>query len=245
MGNVFNNVSKDRKPISNNYTIKANDNEFQQVYFVGETSQEETDENNFTEYSGNDKNDKSDKKEIINTYGITINEIMANLTFEKDNNIVNNLLELLEQKIINITTDELTLFWETHGNIILSKIKTNPEYCINLGMHLLPQQSKNLHVEKLGILIFNTHNDDAIVLLHNNMNKIITLMNRINKLQANFLANESVNNTKILEHAYKCLSIHKWGMAYVLFKKANDHKSAINVLESRAPKYMKILFGIQ
>lgn len=241
MGNIFNNVSKDRKPISNNYTIKTNENEFQQVYFVGETSQEETDENNFTEYSGNDKNEK---KEIINTYGITINEIIANLTFEKDNDIMNNLLELLEQKIINITTEELILFWEMHGTIILSKIKTKPEYCINLGMHLLPHQSKNLHIEKLGILIFNTHNDDAVVLLHNNMNKIITLLNKTNKFQASFLANESTNNIKTLDHAYKCLSVHKWGMAYILFKKANDYKSATNVLELRAPKYIQILLEI-
>jgi len=242
MGNIFNNISKDRKPITNNYTIKTNENEFQQVYFVGETSQEETDENNFTEYSGNDKNEK---KEITNTYGIAITEIITNLTCEKDNDIVNNLLELLEQKIINITTDELVFFWEMHGNIILSKIKTKPEYCINLGMHLLPQQIKNLHIEKLGILIFNTHNDDAVVLLHNNMNKIITLLNKTNKFQASFLANESTNNIKTLDHAYKCLSVHKWGMAYILFKKANDYKSATNVLELRAPKYIQILLEIE
>lgn len=135
---------------------------------------------------------------------------------------------------------ELQSFWNEHGDILLPKIKSRPDSCIELRMHELPQTHKEKLSVKLGIMIFKYHQDEALILLSENINKIAILLKNTNMKQANFLLYET-NKEKILRQAYECQKQHKTGFAYVLFKKAGQLNALQGVLDRGVKDYVKLL----
>lgn len=67
-------------------------------------------------------------------------DIMSKLSNEIDNKKIIELFKLLQNKIDDFNIDECISFWATNHLTILKKLKCNPEYCINLKLHLLPNQ---------------------------------------------------------------------------------------------------------
>ena len=53
--------------------------------------------------------------------------------------------------------------------------------------------------------------------------------------------NENIKERVIINNAYSALSKHKYGLSYLLFKKAGKNKCAENIIEKRVPEYIKLL----
>lgn len=187
----------------------------------------------------------SSESEKILDKTLSLSELIYELEQESNSIMIIKIIELIAVKINIMTLPECIYFWNNNSNVILSKIKHKPELCINLNMHILPPPMKIKCMERLGILIFDIHPNDAHVLLSNNIFILAKLIKVKNVKQSEYLASDNISNNILLKNAYTCLSNHKWGLSYILFKKANHIIGYTNVLKQHAPTYIKILINLE
>lgn len=151
-----------------------------------------------------------------------------------------DVMQMLKIKVSQLTHDALENFWYEHSNILLAQIKNTPDSCAEYRMHELSELNKKKYMEKLAILIFSTSMEIALMLLNSNFNLASKLLQKDYKDQSNFISAD-MNNKRVLNCAYDCQKNHRYGMAHLLFLKAGYPKGADNIIEFRAPEYIKRL----
>lgn len=178
------------------------------------------------------------------SYGDTnINELCYYLSLETDIVKSNKLLLLCSTKIIHLDQDGLSNFWINHSDIIISKIYANAAFCVYLNMHLLPSLHRYKCMEKLGIKLFKNNIEEALLLI-NNLSIAVILLRNVDSRLAKFLEDKKdINSVK--NKAFKCMSLHRFGLARILFLKANYQLGANNIIRQNAPEYIKTLYGIK
>jgi len=172
---------------------------------------------------------------------LSIDDIVNNLIIEENDTEITNQILNISKKIENYNATELINFWNNFGIVILKKIKHSPELCINLKMHMLPLILKNKYMVLLGVLIFNINQNDALIMLYSDLNKAFILLKKYNEREAIFLINPVANKKLIMKNAYSCLSKHRYGYSYLLFKKSNHYVAANNIIKQKSPEYIQKL----
>jgi len=180
----------------------------------------------------------------INSYNqCTLDELFDELEEQNDNMIKGDLLKIIINRMSMFTTEEINQVWEQYHMLIFNKIKEYPWVCIELKLNALSQDEKLKYMEKMAVIIYELYPNDAVILLHNSIRKVAILTKKINKRIGDFLLDDNIQQHIMINNAYVALSKHKYGLAYLLFKKAGRCDYANRVIEQKAPNYIKILIN--
>lgn len=189
-----------------------------------------------------DETSDSPQLELDDDISIGTN-LITDLALKYDDEKMDKLLQLLRDDAINaidLSVEDSIVLFEKYENQLLQKLKETPVLCIAMKIHLFPTDIKSKLIEKFGIIIFDKHPNEASILLSQNLSKLSTLLKRQHMKMGNFLI-EKRDNIVVLKNAYHCLSIHKWGIAYVLFRKAGYNDAVEEILNNKVPVYIRLL----
>jgi hypothetical protein len=112
-----------------------------------------------------------------------------------------------------------------------------PEYSVNLRLHHIHPPTRQTYLKELGIVIFHTNIDDALMLLGDSPSLASKLFEPIDSNRSRIL----LETKSMSKTAYKCRSHHEYGLAYVLFKISGDKTAATDIIEMFASPFVKQL----
>lgn len=190
---------------------------------------------NISKYGSVDVKTGSENKTNDEQMDILINK----LSIEYSSDIMNNLLIKLETTELSI--EQATKLWEMCGDKLISKIKKQPELCIKFKLHEMNNEICSNYIKKMGIVLYERNQQEATALLVNNLECLATLLRKTNRRGADLLLDNNINKGMLLENADACKNHHKWGIAFVLYKKGGDDDSAVAIIQKYAPNYVKKL----
>ena len=93
----------------------------------------------------------------------------------------------------------------------------------------------------MAIIIYDTYPNEAVILLHNSIRKAVLLTRKSNQKIGDCLIDINIHQQIMINNAFNMLSKEKYGMSYLLFKKAQKYEYANNVLNNFAPEYIRLL----
>lgn len=167
-----------------------------------------------------------------------IDSLFIQLQNETDENLIEVLICHLANQLKNAGS-ELDYMWDKYSAIIFDKIKDSPWYCINLKMHLLPQDKKIKFVKELGLLIRKSYPNESIIMLHYSIGLTIQSRNqRKTKRKSDFLKVGTAKYRLMTNNAIACINNNEYALGYTLLKKLGYGEYAKEILMENAPKYV-------
>ncbi|ARF11452.1 hypothetical protein Klosneuvirus_1_309 [Klosneuvirus KNV1] len=184
----------------------------------------------------------NDDEIFTKTYDqFTIKELFDELE-EENNDIFNEIiLKNIAFKINILTIPEINHIWEQYHMLIFNKIRLYPWFCIELKLNLLPRNNKLKYMEKMAIIIYDIYPNESVILLHNSIRKAVLLTRTSNQKIGDFLMTTNIHQQIMINSAFDALTTNKYGLSYLLFRKAKKYEYADNVLKNFAPEYIKLL----
>lgn len=205
--------------------------------------------NNDTYYENTNVNIDEQNLFVPDTYFIIenlLNEMVCNCNTNKLNILVNILL--INDTKLNSDYNMLTNFWKNNTEQILNYCKQDPKLIMCFGLKDLDDEYKLHILSTFSIKIFNEYMDESILLCNHNLNLIVYNIMRKNIKLGKILENRNASEEykKIVnKNAYSALGKHKYGIAYLLFKKNNDKKGMLQIYERYVPDYIKELVNFE
>jgi len=186
----------------------------------------------------------NDHEIFTKTYDqFTIKELFDELD-EENNDIFNEIiLKNIAFKLNTLTIPEINHIWEQYHMLIFNKIRLYPWFCIDLKLNLLPKNNKLKYMEKMAIVIYDVYPNEAVILLHNSIRKAVLLTRKSNQQIGDFLMTTNIRQQIMVNNAFKALSKNKYGLAYLLFKKAERYDYVNDIFKKYVPDYIKLLIN--
>ena len=185
-------------------------------------------------------------EEDKNNLDKTIRNLLTELIQNCDVNTMDKLVYImLENNVkLNVDYDILDIFWQKNTEQILNYCKRDPKLITYFGLKDLDKELRLQILSTFSMKIFNNFIDESMLLCKHNLNLISYNITKKNIKLGRMIDNTNMtdkDNKIIYKNAFAALSKHKYGVAYVLFKKINDKKGMKQIHDKFVPDYIKEL----
>lgn len=171
----------------------------------------------------------------------TIDELINELEKNKDHDIINIIIGSIGRKMNIMTLVDINRIWKRYHSLIINKIKDYPWLCIDLKLNLVINDDKIKYIEEMANAIYDLYPNEAVILLHTNIQKATLLIKKNNGKICEELSGDNIRQQLMINNALVSLSRKKYGLAYLLLLKTGRYTDAYNIFNNFVPEYVKLL----